>query len=56
MPYDALEGLEIESINLWEPNSVIFWGQNQIHCSDNFIANNIQTKKSLIFFTNIKPN
>ncbi len=56
MPYNYLKGLEIDSIKLWEPKSAICWDQNQLHCSDNFLTNNVQTKKSLIFFTNIKPN
>ena len=54
MPYDFLEGLEIDNIFKWTPGSCVTWDQNQFHCADNFLANNIKTKLSLIFFTNQK--
>ena len=53
MPYDFLEGLEIDNIFKWTPGSCVIWDQNQFHCADNFLANNIKTKLSLIFFTKI---
>jgi len=52
MPYDWMEGLEIETIYKWEKMSCGHWDQNQLHCADNFLAKNIKTKLSLIFFTN----
>ena len=52
MDYDFLEGLEIDNIFKWEPYSAVTWDQNQLHCADNFLANGIKTKRSLIFFTN----
>jgi hypothetical protein len=54
MPYEFLEGLDIDNIFKWTPGSCVVWDQNQLHCADNFIANNIKTKLSLIFFTNQK--
>ena len=52
IPYEYLEGLEIDNIYKWTPGSCVTWDQNQLHCADNFLQNNIQTKLSLIFFTN----
>ena len=55
MPYKYLEGLEIDNIFKWTPGSCVIWDQNQLHCADNFLANGIKAKSSLIFFTNQKP-
>jgi len=52
MDYDFMEGLEIDNIFKWKPCSAVVWDQNQLHCADNFLANGIKTKRSLIFFTN----
>lgn len=52
MDYEFLEGLEIDNIYKWTPCSAVTWDQNQLHCADNFLANGITTKRSLIFFTN----
>ncbi len=54
MPYEFMEGLEIDNIYKWTPGSCVTWDQNALHCADNFIKNNIKTKLSLIFFTNQK--
>jgi len=54
IPYDFLEGLEIDNIFKWTPGSCMTWDRNQLHCADNFLANDIKTKLSLIFFTNQK--
>ncbi len=56
MPYDFLEGLEIDNVFKWTPGSCVTWDQNQLHGADNFIKNNIKTKLSLIFFTNQKQD
>lgn len=56
MPYDFLEGLEIDNVFKWTPGSCVIWDQNQLHSADNFINNNIKTKLSLIFFTNQKQD
>ena len=52
MPYEYLEGLEIDNLYKWEPGGCVVWDQDQLHCADNFLANGITTKRSLIFFTN----
>ena len=54
MPYEFLEGLEIDNVYKWTPGSCVTWDQNALHCADNFLNNNIKTKLSLIFFTNQK--
>jgi hypothetical protein len=56
MPYEFLEGLEIDNVFKWTPGSCVTWDQNQLHCADNFLTNDIKTKLSLIFFTNQKPD
>ncbi len=52
MDYAFLEGLQIDNIYKWTPCSAVIWDQDQLHCADNFLANGIKTKRSLIFFTN----
>ena len=54
MPYEYMEGLEIDNIFRWTPGSCVTWDQNALHCADNFLKNKIKTKLSLIFFTNQK--
>lgn len=54
MDYEFLEGLTIEGMYEWKPRSVIYWSQCQMHCASNFLAENISTKRSLIFMTNFK--
>ena len=54
MPYEFMEGLEIDNIYKWSPGSCVTWDQNALHCADNFVKNNIKTKLSIIFFTNQK--
>ena len=41
MPYDFLEGLEIDNIFKWRPGSCVIWDQNQLHCADNFLASRV---------------
>ena len=50
--YDHLEGLEIDKIYKWEPGSAIIWDANQLHCADNFLAQDIKTKLSILLMTN----
>jgi len=52
VPYEYLEGLEIDKIFQWKPGSAVIWDQDQLHCADNFLARNIKTKLSIILFTN----
>ena len=52
VPYEHLEGLEIDKIYKWKPGSAIIWDANQLHCADNFLARKIRTKLSIIAMTN----
>jgi len=52
VPYEHLEGLEIDKIYKWKPGSAIIWDANQLHCADNFLARKIKTKLSIIAMTN----
>lgn len=52
MPYDHLEGLEIDKIYHWKPGSAVIWDQTMLHCADNFLARNIKTKLSILIMTN----
>lgn len=52
MPYDYLEGLEIDRIFHWKPRSIVIWDQTALHCADNFLRRDIKTKLSLIMMTN----
>ena len=54
MPYDHLEGLTIEGMHRWQPGSLFYWDNNSVHCADNFLADNIRTKRSLMIFSNLK--
>lgn len=54
MPYEFLEGLEIDNLYKWTPGSCVIWDQTQLHCADNFHKKGIKTKLSLLFFTNQK--
>lgn len=51
MPYEFLEGLEIDNIFKWVPGDAVIWDQSALHCADNFLKNNIKTKLSLLFMT-----
>ena len=52
VPYEHLEGLEIDKIYKWKPGSAVIWDANQLHCADNFLARKIKTKLSIIAMTN----
>jgi hypothetical protein len=52
MPYEWMDGLELETVFRWKPGSAGHWDQNQLHCADDFLGRDIKTKLSLIFFTN----
>ena len=52
IPYEHLEGLEIDKIYKWKPGSAVIWDANQLHCADNFLARKIKTKLSIIVMTN----
>lgn len=52
IPYENIEGLEIDKIYKWEPGSTVIWDANQLHCADNFLARNLKTKRSMVIHTN----
>ena len=54
VPYDHLEGLTIDKINMWLPRSIMCWDNTALHCADNFLAKNIKTKRSLMLFANYR--
>jgi hypothetical protein len=49
--YEELEGLTIDAIHPWRPRSLLMWDNTALHCADNFLKNNIKTKRSLMIFT-----
>lgn len=51
MPYEHVEGLEIDRIYKWTAGSAILWDADQLHCADNFQARNIKTKLSMVIHT-----
>ena len=51
MPYDHLEGLTIDRINIWQPRSIMYWDNTALHCSDDFLTKGINTKRSLMMFS-----
>ena len=51
MPYEHVEGLEIDQIYKWNSGSAIAWDADQLHCADNFLARNIKTKLSMVIHT-----
>ena len=53
-PYSHLEGLTLEGLHKWIPKSLVYWDNTSVHCADNFLANGIKTKRSLMLFTTLK--
>ena len=54
LPYSDLEGLTLDKIHQWTPRSLFYWDNTAVHCADNFLGNNIKTKRSLMLFTVLK--
>ena len=48
---DRLEHLSLLGAYKWIPGSVIYWDRKLLHCSDNFLQNNIKEKIGLVLFT-----
>jgi hypothetical protein len=48
---DDLECLTVESIVPWQLGSVVYWNEKQLHCSDNFVKNNINSKQAIVVHT-----
>ena len=50
-PYEDCKSLEIDRVISWEIGSLITWDRSRIHCSDNFLKNNVISKTCMAFFT-----
>ena len=50
-PVDKLEKLSLLGAYKWIPGSVIYWDRKLLHCSDNFLANDVKIKYGLVLFT-----
>ena len=50
-PYEDCQSLEIDKIIDWEVGSLMTWDRSRIHCSDNFLINNVVSKTCLAMFT-----
>lgn len=48
---NTLECLTINNILNWKLGSVLHWDENLLHCSDNFIKNNISSKQAIVMHT-----
>jgi len=46
-----LECLTVENIVPWQSGSVVYWNERQLHCSDNFVKNNIKSKQAIVVHT-----
>ena len=51
MPYEFLEGLELDAMIKWKPRSILGWDMTALHCADDFLAHRIKTKKCLMVCT-----
>jgi len=51
IPKEDLEYLSLNNINKWIEGSLIMWKMTAFHTSDNFIANGLTNKKSVIILT-----
>ena len=50
-PYEDCKSLEIDKVISWEIGSLITWDRSRLHCSDNFLKNNVISKTCMAFFT-----
>lgn len=48
---DRLEYVSLLGAYKWIPGSIIYWDRKLLHCSDNFLQNNIEEKLGLVIFT-----
>ena len=53
-PYEDCKSLEVDKIIEWEIGSLVFWDRTRIHCSDNFLINNVVSKSLIALFTSKK--
>ena len=50
-PYEDCQSLEIDKVISWEIGSLKTWDRSRLHCSDNFLKNNVVSKTCMAFFT-----
>ena len=50
-PYEDCKSLEIDKVVSWEVGSLMTWDRTKIHCSDNFLKNNVTSKTCMALFT-----
>ena len=50
-PYEDCQSLEIDKAISWEIGSLMTWDRSRLHCSDNFLKNNVVSKTCMAFFT-----
>ena len=50
-PYEDCQSLEIDKVISWEIGSLIAWDRSKLHCSDNFLKNNVLSKTCIALFT-----
>lgn len=48
---EDLECLTIDQIVPWSLGGVVYWDEKQLHCSDNFLKNNIKSKQAIVVHT-----
>jgi hypothetical protein len=46
-----LECLTVDQIIPWTLGGVVYWDERQLHCSDNFVKNNIKSKQAIVVHT-----
>ena len=54
VPYNHLEGLTVDCINLWQPRAMMHWDNTALHCADDFLGHGIRTKRCFMVFTVLK--
>ena len=50
-PYEDCQSLEIDKVISWEIGSLLAWDRSRLHCSDNFLKNNVLSKTCIAVFT-----
>ena len=48
---EDLECLTVDQIVPWSLGGVVYWDERQLHCSDNFLKNNIRSKQAIVVHT-----
>ena len=51
IPKNDLLKVTLKEIYAWNHGTGVIWSRLELHCSDNFIKNNIDTKIALVIFT-----